>query len=174
MFQVWSLAKRISFTFFFICFYAAFAHCWARLFFLSSVAKPGFFVLWVLKERNDTCSFRLERSHDKRAETPDWSVPSVRHEIFRDCPHDWSAGNHSQILLLPESRHQSSADTHRDSMPTVWKADRFREIQAPPLLLWRLPEQILADAPWSHRQPCRQKGNLPALREALHGLRKPA
>ncbi len=53
------------------CFYAAFAHCWARLFFLSSVAKPGFFVLWVLKERNDTCSFRLERSHDKRAETPD-------------------------------------------------------------------------------------------------------
>ena len=58
-------------TFFFICFYAAFAHCWARLFFLSSVAKPGFFVLWVLKERNDTCSFRLERSHDKRAETPD-------------------------------------------------------------------------------------------------------
>ena len=34
---------------------------------MSSVAKPGFFVLWVLKERNDTCSFRLERSHDKRA-----------------------------------------------------------------------------------------------------------
>ena len=69
--QELAVEAGISFTFFFICFYAAFAHCWARLFFLSSVAKPGFFVLWVLKERNDTCSFRLERSHDKRAETPD-------------------------------------------------------------------------------------------------------
>ena len=26
------------------------------------VAKPAIFVLWVLKEMNDTCSFRLEHS----------------------------------------------------------------------------------------------------------------
>ena len=45
----------------------------------------------------------------------------------------------ARTIGLPETTVKSycyrSADTHRDSMPTVWKADRFREIQAPPLLL---------------------------------------
>ena len=33
-----------------------------KVFFIFPVAKPLAFVLWVLKERNDTCSFRLEHS----------------------------------------------------------------------------------------------------------------
>ena len=46
-----------------------FRHVFAS--FMFPVAKPASFVLWVLKERNDTGSFRLERPHEQRAEVPD-------------------------------------------------------------------------------------------------------
>ena len=75
-------------------------------------ARPGFYY-W----------FRGDNSHRM---TPQMGL---------DCPHDRSAGNHRQILLLPESRHHSRTDTSRASMPAVREADRIREIQTPPLLL---------------------------------------